>query len=65
MYKCKLCGNTEKFIGFAKEKGNALIYQISDKSSFWIYNISDNSWKSAFKPLKCFYCGSKKIINIF
>ena len=27
MYKCLNCGNTEKFYGTAKEKGNALIFQ--------------------------------------
>ncbi len=29
MYKCKNCGNIEKFIGCAQEKGNAFIYQDS------------------------------------
>jgi hypothetical protein len=27
MYKCLECGNTEKFYGIAKERGNALIFQ--------------------------------------
>ncbi len=27
MYKCLKCGNTEKFYGIAKERGNALIFQ--------------------------------------
>ncbi len=64
MYKCCNCGNSEKFIGFAQEKGNALIYQISEKSNFWIYNLSDQSWKSTIKPIKCYYCGSKNIKNL-
>lgn len=32
MYKCLKCGNTEKFYGTAREKGNALIFQNCGKS---------------------------------
>lgn len=27
MYKCNKCGNSEKFIGYVQEQGNAFIYQ--------------------------------------
>ena len=27
MYKCKNCGNSEKFIGYVQEQGRAFIYQ--------------------------------------
>ncbi|MBM3707102.1 MAG: hypothetical protein FJW69_01975 [Actinobacteria bacterium] len=69
MYKCKKCGNVEKFIGSAEEKGNVFIFQenISDikKSSLsWIYSVSDGSWNGNVKIHKCFYCSSKEISTI-
>jgi hypothetical protein len=73
MYKCLNCGNTEKFIGYAEEKGKAYIYQDPSKNSSkdscqdccsWVYMISDNSWKGSINIYKCFYCNSKKIIKI-
>jgi hypothetical protein len=69
MYRCKKCGNVEKFIGLAEEKGNAFIFQenISDKEKCkysWIYFVSDKSWKGNAKIKRCFYCDSEKISNI-
>ena len=73
MYKCLDCGNTEKFIGYAEEKGNVYIYQDhyknQNKNSYqdeysWVYIISDNKWKGSVNVYKCFYCNSKKIIKI-
>ena len=67
MYKCMDCGNTEKFIGFAEEKGNAYIYQDcinkSNTDCSWIYIISDsnNNWESNINIYRCFYCNSTKI----
>jgi len=73
MYKCLDCGNTEKFVGYAEEKGKAYIYQDFSKNSSknncqddcsWVYIISDNNWKGSVNAYKCFYCNSKKIIKI-
>jgi len=69
MYKCAVCGNKEKFIGFVEEKGDALIYQdekINDAGCdySWIFHCSDTSWNSSFKVLKCYICGSDKITEI-
>ncbi|MBN1298456.1 MAG: hypothetical protein JW997_02075 [Actinobacteria bacterium] len=66
MYKCMDCGNEEKFIGFAEEKGNACIYQEKNFSSSgftysWIFNISDKSWSSSFKVIRCSKCNSLKV----
>jgi len=63
MFKCKNCGNSEKFFGTALERGNAVIYSISENPHEynWRYNLSDSSWKSILKPSACFYCGSKEI----
>ena len=33
MYKCKNCGNSEKFIGYVQEQGKAFIYQNDYKSA--------------------------------
>jgi hypothetical protein len=68
MYKCAECGNTEKFIGYAEENGNVLIY----KNDFedlaepytWIYNISEKNWSSNLKFIKCSLCKSENIIKI-
>jgi len=69
MYKCSDCGNDEKFIGFAEEKGNAFIYQeVSSCSSncgySWIFNVSDKSWSSKFKVLRCSKCNSGNVKKI-
>jgi DNA-directed RNA polymerase subunit RPC12/RpoP len=63
MYKCLNCGNTEKFIGFAEEKGKAYIYQDCTECS-WAYMISDKNWTSSIDVSKCFYCNSEKIVKI-
>lgn len=69
MYKCKKCGNIDKFIGIAEENGNALIIQentsnIKNPKLSWIYSVSDGSWQGNAKVQKCFYCNSKEIIII-
>jgi len=69
MYKCLKCGNTYKFIGTVKEKGNAFIYQNSDNkkdmdSLTWAFLTSDNRWKSSHNVSRCFYCKSTKIGQI-
>jgi len=68
MYKCADCGNTEKFIGYAQENGNVLIYKNdSDNCSepySWIYNISEKNWSSDLKFIKCSVCQSENIIKI-
>ncbi len=68
MYKCLECGNTFKFIGTVKEEGNALIYQNTDSkddkdSLTWAFLVSDNSWKSSHRVLRCFYCNSTRIVK--
>ena len=42
MYKCKNCGNTEKFIGFAEEKGYVFIFLDNPDNSFCIKEIADS-----------------------
>lgn len=68
MYKCADCGNTEKFMGYAQENGNVLIYKndLSDCSEpySWIYNISEKGWSSNLKFIKCSVCQSENIIKI-
>ncbi len=63
MYKCLDCGNTEKFIGKAREKGCAEIYKIKGGYE-WSYKVSENSWESSFTIQKCYYCNSENIIKI-
>jgi len=63
MYKCLDCGNTEKFIGTAQEKGKAEISLYGQKYH-WCYQVSDTSWKSGFKIETCFYCHSKNIVKL-
>jgi hypothetical protein len=69
MYKCLNCGNIEKFIGYAEEKGNAFIYQDhlikkEENKLSWVYLISDNNWYSNININKCFFCNSDKITFI-
>ncbi|MBM3699975.1 MAG: hypothetical protein FJW68_03520 [Actinobacteria bacterium] len=69
MYKCADCGNIEKFEGYAEEKGNAFIYQDNiSKDNYkrytWIFNISDKSWNSSFRILKCSKCSSGNITKL-
>ncbi len=69
MYKCADCGNTEKFDGFAEEKGNVFIYQDNNsadtyKKYTWVFNISDKSWNSSFKVIKCSKCSSENILEL-
>jgi len=69
MYKCLNCGNIEKFIGYAEEKGNAFIYQDhltknKDHKLSWVYLISDNNWHSNINVHRCFFCNSSKITFI-
>ena len=68
MYKCADCGNTEKFIGYAEENGNVLIYKNDSETCpepyTWIYNISEESWSSNLKFIKCSICKSENIIKI-
>jgi hypothetical protein len=69
MYQCMNCGNVEKFIGCAQEKGNAYIYQDSllNSQNFkysWIYIVSDNNWQTKFNILKCFFCHSTDISKL-
>lgn len=73
MYKCTNCGNSEKFIGRAEEKGKALIYQNitkekslepSGNSYSWIYIVSNNNWEGNISIEKCYYCNSTKIIEL-
>lgn len=66
MYKCMNCGNSEKFIGIANEKGTAIIerdYCHENKKDrySWIYFISDKKWESEYKVMRCFYCNSSNI----
>lgn len=66
MYKCMDCGNSEKFIGTAYEKGEAIIeknysYESRQDPYSWMYIISDRKWKSDCKAIKCFYCNSRNI----
>lgn len=68
MYKCMNCGNTEKFIGHAEEKGNVLIYK-NEFENFtepysWVYMISEKNWDSKLTIDKCFYCQSKNIVKL-
>ncbi|MHB1347073.1 MAG: hypothetical protein ACYCXK_06230 [Candidatus Humimicrobiaceae bacterium] len=68
MYKCSDCGNTEKFLGHAEEKGNVIICkndpEESQESYTWIYNISEKSWSSRLNFIKCGVCKSENIVNI-
>jgi hypothetical protein len=69
MYKCIDCGNSEKFIGTAYEKGEVIIEKNCLNESkqnpySWIYIISDKKWESDCKVLKCFYCNSGNIKNL-
>jgi len=69
MYQCMSCGNVEKFIGCAEEKGNAYIYQdlLSNSPNFkysWIYIVSDNTWHTKFNILECFFCHSTDISKL-
>ncbi|MHB1275840.1 MAG: hypothetical protein ACYC0D_08120 [Candidatus Humimicrobiaceae bacterium] len=68
MYKCADCGNTEKFIGYAQENGNVLIYKNDFEDCAepytWIYNISEKNWSSNLKFIKCSVCKSENIIKI-
>ena len=68
LYKCLHCGNTEKFIGCAQEKGNALITLDENgqktKDYSWMYIISDKIFKSKMNIKRCYLCDSKKIIKI-
>lgn len=64
MYQCQKCGNKEKFIGYAEEKGNAFFYQdqLAEKNKIsWIYIISDNKWQSKLNINRCCYCNSDLI----
>ena len=68
MYKCLKCGNTYKFTGTVKEEGNAFIYQNSnikkDKDFLtWAVKTSDSKYQKTHHINRCFYCGSKKILN--
>jgi len=47
MYICKNCGNKEKFIGYAEEKGNAIILQNPEKN-MEDYCIKDASSTKSF-----------------
>ncbi|MCL6086902.1 MAG: hypothetical protein M1475_00655 [Actinobacteria bacterium] len=70
MYKCLDCGNTEKFIGHAQEKGIVLIYRNDDfdsdktQSYSWVYNVSEKSWDFSMTVDKCYFCNSKNILKI-
>ncbi|MBM3706605.1 MAG: RNA-binding protein [Actinobacteria bacterium] len=66
MYRCQICGNTDKFLGFAEEKGNAVIFQsqISDEHPCrysWIYYETDRSWNGHFRLSRCYFCNSDRI----
>lgn len=68
MYKCLNCGNTEKFLGYAEEKGSVLIYKndfdpLSEPYT-WVYMVSEKNWDSNLTVNKCFVCNSKNIIKI-
>ncbi|HAX17895.1 MAG TPA: hypothetical protein DCY00_04800 [Actinobacteria bacterium] len=69
MFKCMDCGNCDKFLGTAYEKGDAIIekdYLPENKSSqySWIYIISDKNRKSDYRIKKCYYCNSENIKKI-
>jgi hypothetical protein len=69
MYKCDDCGNIDKFEGFAEEKGNVFIYQDHNSNDnynryTWVFNISDKSWNSSFKIIKCSKCNSENILEL-
>ena len=69
MYQCMNCGNVEKFIGFAEEKGTAYIYQdlllnSQNLKYSWIYMVSDNKWQTKFNILECFFCHSTDISKL-
>ncbi len=66
MYQCMDCGNCEKFVGIAFEKGEAIIEKIfcqetGDEQYSWIYIISDKKHRYDYKIKKCFFCNSKNI----
>ncbi|MCE5330288.1 hypothetical protein LLG07_08175 [bacterium] len=68
MYKCLDCGNTEKFIGHAQEKGDVLIYKndlnYKKEPYAWVYKISEKSWGFDLRVDKCFFCNSANIVKI-
>ncbi len=59
MYKCLDCGNTEKFLGHAQEKGEVMVYKNDSNSKKelyeWVYRISDKNWDFNLKIDKCFF----------
>jgi hypothetical protein len=67
MYKCADCGNTEKFIGYARENGEVIVYKNDfgnpSEPYTWIYNISEKNWSSKLKVIKCSLCKSENIIK--
>jgi len=68
MYKCLDCGNTEKFLGHAQEKGEVLIYKNDldciKEPYAWIYMVSEKSWNFDLNIDKCFFCNSANIAKI-
>jgi hypothetical protein len=46
MYICKNCGNSEKFIGYVKEQGKALIYQNNCKPCLSQTGDTENQLKN-------------------
>ncbi len=63
MYQCVDCGNTEKFEGTASEKGTVEISK-NHHGYDWSYKVSDSQWESHFEANLCYFCKSKKIIEI-
>jgi len=63
VYKCEQCGNTYKFEGIAQERGTAEISR-QNKGYSWLYRISDKKWESEFTIKACYFCKSKKIVQI-
>jgi hypothetical protein len=60
------CGNCDKFIGIAYEKGEAIIEKDHSPDNCsrqysWIFFISDKHWEYDYKVKKCFYCNSTNI----
>ncbi len=69
MYRCEDCGNTEKFIGFVSEEGDAYIYQDNESGGYlceytWAYFSLDKDWKSNLNVKSCYFCNSENITKI-
>ena len=53
MYICENCGNSEKFIGYAQEKGKAFIYQNNSGQGLDLEHALGNRLKSNDSYTEC------------